>query len=147
MPEIVLTQFQSRNSYGDFLWMLHQEKYKNSLFIFNDNEEDMNSYKKGGGNACIRPFNFLGHIKNGFSIPRSAGIPTGRQGRGYTSLKEGKTSIDFSLNRISKLIEKYHYDKVFISVDQYGMIGNKIFHMPSSVKEYITRGIFAIINE
>ena len=34
--------FTKRNEYGDFLWMSKQEKYKNALFIFNDNIEHMN---------------------------------------------------------------------------------------------------------
>src|SRR5229473_2159509 len=70
-------------SYGDFGWMRSQTEYVDALFIFNDNEEQFLAHVSnpsdrsdfacgaGGGNARIRPWQCE-------TIPRSAGVPTGK---------------------------------------------------------------------
>lgn len=136
--KVVATQFTKRGRYGDYLWMITQPEYKKSLFVFNDDEEHMNSHAAGGGNACVRPFNFLGYTMQGLNFPRSAGIPTGRCRRGYRDIEEGQLSIDFAVQRIRELISKHKYDKLYFSVGDDGYIGCRIFHVPSPVREYIS---------
>jgi len=53
---------------GNFDRMIQDPKAKNCLFIFNDNIQDYNNNKSGGGNASIRPFK---------TQHKSWGIPTG----------------------------------------------------------------------
>ena len=71
--EVIGIKFTSCNQYGDFYWMCQQNKYSNSLYIFNDNEEYHNTNRRGAGNAIMRTFN----RHSDYEVPFSAGIPTG----------------------------------------------------------------------
>jgi hypothetical protein len=74
--------FSGRGQDGDFSWMIEQDRYKDALFIFNDNEGQYKEHRDnpgdltgpgcqpGGGNAVIRPYQCS-------TPPRAAGIPTG----------------------------------------------------------------------
>src|SRR5689334_9345207 len=53
MLQVIGTQYQGSNQYGDFNFMINSSDFANALFIFNDNEEDHNSNRRGGGNASI----------------------------------------------------------------------------------------------
>ena len=137
MSKLIFTQFTEKEKYGDFLWMIHQPEYRDCLFLFNDNEESMNSCYRGGGNAVIRPYNIIGFLSLGLEKPMSAGIPTGRLGRGYTNLIESQVSIDYSIERIRQNMNTYNYTKVFLSVGHDGIIGSNIFNVDDDVKYYI----------
>ena len=58
----VRSTFTSTGTQGDFGWMIEQDQYARSLFIFNDNEaqfkefhaNDPSGLLAGGGNAIIR---------------------------------------------------------------------------------------------
>jgi len=76
--EVIGIKFTSRNQYGDFYWMCQQNKYSNSLYIFNDNEEYHNANRRGAGNAIMRIFN----KHSDYDITLSAGIPTETLGEG-----------------------------------------------------------------
>ena len=105
---------------GDFEWMLTQLEHERTLFIFNDNEEQFGAFVKGesggftrgGGNAAIRPFRKM-------SPPRAAGVPTGKSGRGYSSLDEPtKAKIDHALAVITDLLETSNYDSIVFSANE-----------------------------
>ena len=59
---------------GDFDWMRKQDKYSNTLFIFNENVCDSldTTPHEGAGTAKLRPLGWRFQ-----SVPRAAGIPTG----------------------------------------------------------------------
>ncbi len=86
---VIPSTFSGSGQVGDFEFMLNQPEYERTLFIFNDNEEQFDAFvngqssgfSRGGGNAAIRPFRKL-------TPPRAAGVPTGKSGRGYSSLDE-----------------------------------------------------------
>jgi hypothetical protein len=46
MVKVIGIQFEGYNKLGDFNYMCELEEYKDTLFIFNDNEEYHNTCKK-----------------------------------------------------------------------------------------------------
>ena len=134
--------FNGRGKEGDFLWMIKSGKYPNSLFIFNDNEEEHNSCKVGGGNAVIRQFN-----KYSKGNVCSAGISTGNRfgNGGYSSLTdETKCTIDKCFEEIKELLATGQYSTVYYSADSSGLLGMSIFNIDISVREYITDNLLAL---
>ena len=125
---------------GDFEWMLTQLEHERTLFIFNDNEEQFGAFVKGesggftrgGGNAAIRPFRKM-------SPPRAAGVPTGKSGRGYSSLDElTKAKIDQAFAVITDLLETGNYDSIVFSANETKTdIGTGIFDVGADVRAYI----------
>ena len=137
---VIPSTYSGRGQSGDFEWMLNQPEYENTLFIFNDNEEQFDAFvneessgfTRGGGNAAIRPLR-----KN--SPPRAAGVPTGRSGRGYSSLDEPtKAKIDQALAVITDLLETGNYDSIIFSANETKTcIGTGIFDVGADVRAYI----------
>ena len=130
------------NQIGDFCWMIEQSEYQDTLFIFNDNEEQFLAHQqdpdsllgcaKGNGNAVIRPYQCQ-------LPPRAAGIPSGRQGQGYGSLTPShQRLIDQALRVIRSLIATGHYQRLIYSADPQGQsLGTGIFQVGEDVKAYI----------
>lgn len=134
---VIGVKYDSKNM--DFETMMFQEEYKNTLFIFNDNQVEHNSSKKGAGNAVIRPYNKY----SGLKFPKSAGIPTGNYRQGYQSLEEGLDDIDKSFDEIETLLKTGYYSNIVYSIDNYNnpLIGRGIFIISNDVKSYITKRI------
>lgn len=152
---IVGSSFKGSNKYGDFLWMINQSEFNDSLFIYNDNEEMHNMfYLNGAGNAVIRKYNK--HNVN-LNKPRSAGIPTGCMRmtnttnkmyyKGYKVLDDHvKSVIDNSIIEIKELISKYKYDRVFFSCNENNKLSTNLFVVSDDVITYITDQIYSIKN-
>lgn len=142
--KLTLSQFKVPHKKGDFTWMIEQPKYKNSLFIYNDNEESFLSKtnKAGGGNAAIRPYSKL-------IPPRAAGIPTGSlKNHGYIKLtSKVRKIIDSSIENIISIIEEYpHINQIICSSDSYGNLGTGIFNVGEDVKTYILTQLRTVVN-
>ena len=129
---------------GDFAWMQTQPDYVNTLFVFNDNEEQFDAFLNGqasgftagGGNAIARPWRKLDPVK-------SAGIPTGSLGRGY-SILDAKTQakIDQALQIIDGLLQLGIYDKLVFSADlTLTTLGTGIFNVCDAVRNYNFQGL------
>jgi hypothetical protein len=142
--EVVGIKYSQRNQYGDFLWMCQQNKYLNSLYIFNDNEEYHNTSRSGAGNAIMRKFNK--HSK--YEKPISAGIQTGTlNAGGYDKFtKEIKKTIDNAFEEIIELIKLHNYSTIYFSSELNGRLGTSIFTVNSKVIEYITSRIYKLSN-
>lgn len=140
--QIIGVKYTKSNTFGDFKWMCKQEQYKDSLFIFNDNEECHDNCYRGGGNAIMRQYNKYSDLE----IPISAGIPTGTLKKGgYTELTEYvKEQIDNAVIEIEELIQKYNYKVLYYSSEPNGLLGTGIFNVNESVLKYITHKIFNI---
>ncbi len=138
--QIYGTKYVKRGQVGDFDWMIQQPNYKNSLFIFNDNEEHHMSMRRGGGNAVIRPYN---RYNPSVINPLSAGIPTGTMLRGgYDFLtSENQKVIDDAINEIIELIKLHEYDSIYYSVGPDNVLGTGLFKVDKSVIEYIDKKI------
>lgn len=134
--EVIGTVFTKRNKYGDFLFMLKDPEYADSLFIYNENTELFisKSRKRGAGNAVIRPFRFT-------EPPRSSPIVTGtlREG-GFDGLTdEVKALIDAGIEEIKNKIKEWGFKRVFYSAEvENGIIGQNIFVIGYEVRKYIT---------
>jgi hypothetical protein len=132
---------------GDFEWMIKQPQYSDSLFIFNDNEEEFTaqSCSKGSGNAVIRPY----QCKN---PPRATGISTGSYKKGKVSLgyskldTNAKNIIDQGIGKFYRLLLTGRYTRVFFSSDKNGGLGTAIFQVGEDVKEYIVNEITDTVN-
>ena len=93
--QIYGTHYTKKDTFGDFNWMCNQVEYIDSLFIFNDNEENHNTHNYGIGNAIIRKYNK--HNKT-LSKPKSAGICTGTlKYKGYKELSEYNKNLIVSV--------------------------------------------------
>lgn len=138
------TFFEELGRHGDFAWMRTQPDHASTLFIFNDNEEQFNAYLNGkasgftagAGNAIARPWRLL-------SPPQSAGIPTGKNGKGYESLDtQTKLKIDQSLQVISDLIATDNYSQLVFSADStLTTLGRATFAVSTEVCEYIFKNL------
>ncbi len=139
----VRSTFTSTGTQGDFGWMIEQEQYARSLFIFNDNEAQFKEFHAnepsgllaGGGNAIIRPY-------QGGERPRAAGIPTG-DGVGYKQLDAHiKDVIDMALEHIEKLLASGNYDEIIYSYDSVeNTLGSGIFDIDIEVRNYIFQAL------
>lgn len=146
--EIVPLRFTAPGLIGDFNWMIKQKEYDDTLFLFNDNEEQfiafafMNQQPEGctpgGGNAVIRPYQC--------TIPiRAAGIPTGNRLGGYKNLQIAKPLIDRAFNHIRNLLNSGDYDRVAYSAAADGYsLGTAIFSPSQEVKDYIVDQIYKL---
>lgn len=123
----------------DFENLMNNEQFKNSLFIFNDNQSDHYSCKKGLGNAKMRIYNKYSH----YEYPKSAGIPTGYYRHGYSTINESREDIDNSFNEIIELLLTEKYDSIVYSIHDYTnpLIGTGIFDVGIEVRKYITKRI------
>jgi hypothetical protein len=139
----VRSTFTNTGTQGDFGWMIEQEQYARSLFIFNDNEAQFKEFHAnepsgllaGGGNAIIRPY-------QGGERPRAAGIPTG-DGVGYKQLDAHiKDVIDMALEHIEKLLASGNYDEIIYSYDSVeNTLGSGIFDIDIEVRNYIFQAL------
>ena len=141
-----LSVFIGKGKDGDFEWMIKQDEYARSLFIFNDNETQFKAFHAnqpaglsgGGGNAVIRPF-------QGGAHPRAAGIPTG-DGAGYQHLSAHvKGVIDEALFYIESLLKSGRYNEIVFCTDSTGQtIGSGIYDIDHAVKNYIFQGLMGL---
>jgi len=134
------THYIKKDTFGDFNWMCNQVEYNDSLFIFNDNEENHNTNNYGIGNAIIRKYN---KYNKTLSKPKSAGICTGTlKNKGYKELLEyNKNLIDNNIDEIKQLIEKYKYKDIYYSVGKNNKLGTSIFKVGEDVIDYINEQI------
>jgi hypothetical protein len=110
------------------------------LFRFNDNEEQFLAFlrgqpaglRRGGGNAVIRPFRAT-------VPPRSAGVPTGRAGRGYDGLSPAVLRVvDRALDHVRGLLATGNYDTLYFSRSNVGRtLGTGIFEVAPEVCQYV----------
>ena len=132
--------YVGRGRDGDFSWMEKRPEHADTLFIFNDNEEqflffvrgETFGFSAGGGNAAIRPL-------RGEDPPRAAGVPTGRDQRGYQNL-DGPTKavIDQSLAVIQELVNTERYKRLIFSKDkELDTLGTELYGPVDEVKQYI----------
>jgi hypothetical protein len=144
--------FTSPNQVGDYSYMIKQPEYKNTLFIFNDNQKDYYTLNMGSGNAIIRPYNYYGWKRKGLTKPLSAGIPTGND-KGYTQLDmDTLFQINRAIDDIGTILEKFKsYDQIIYSGtnnqnprfkdDPEDLIGIGKYEVSKKVREYITQQI------
>lgn len=152
-PKVVPYIFRGPGKVGDFYWMIQQPQYENTLFLYNDNQEQFLQFMKylsdpsqkedscdaGGGNAIIRPYQCV-------NPPRAAGIPTGTSLEGgYTNLEQAKPVIDLAFDRIEQLLQTGLYREIAYSAGADGRsLGTVIFAPSKNVKEYIQNKIWAL---
>jgi predicted RNA methylase len=140
--KIIGTVYTRNGIEGDFDWQIRSKLYEDSLFLFNDNEEHNKLKKAGGGNAIIRKYNKYALPDR----PRSVGIVTGKDGRGYDKLTEDiKEAIDKTIEEVRDIIRRYKYKKVYYSaIEPNGLLGTSIFKVGKDVLEYITDRIHSL---
>ena len=110
--------------------MIKQNKYRASLFVFNDNEQQFihGPNTPGAGNAAIRPYKST-------KPPRAWGIPTGPN---YTKLTpKNRSLIDAAVRKIFQLAQEHGYKEVIYSSDKTGRLGSGIFVISDDVNNYI----------
>ena len=138
--KVIRSIYRGAGVSGDYLWMSNHPEFARALFVFNDNEEQFDAFvagkasgfTAGGGNAAIRPLRKL-------SPPRAAGIPTGKQGSGYSALDTPtKAKINEALAVIDALLKTGGYDQVVIPESKDGnTLGTGIFDVAPEVRDYI----------
>lgn len=148
--KVVGVLFVQAGEEGDFKWMRMQYKYRNTLFLFNENVVDSYSDKPlaGAGSAAIRPYTHRFVDK-----PRAAGIPTGWSvaSRGFTTFDFlTKKIIDWSFERIRTILHNdTEIDQIIFSCSSGDptRIGTSIFQLPEKIVSYISDGIAALADE
>ncbi|MGA0781033.1 MAG: hypothetical protein ACO3Q4_05770 [Ilumatobacteraceae bacterium] len=144
---VVPVVFEGPGQHGDFVWMRAQPEYANALFVFNDNEEQFVAFERGqpegvspgGGNAGVRPW-------RGENPPRSAGIPTGRRGRGYGSLDAKVTEVlGRAFAEIQALVDSGRYDTMVFSRDsRLEALGASIFAPDPLIRQLVYRALVRV---
>ena len=106
--DIIANKYVEGDGETDFTNII--ETTNDTLFIFNDNVQDSNTNKEGGGSCKIRPYNFLSTNKSVKAVGVSTGARPSPDGE-WKDLIEGndiypiyKSFIDRDLLRIIKLI-------------------------------------------
>ena len=138
--DVIPSVFTGTGKFGDWAWMREQAHWAHTLFVFNDNEEQFDSFvtgsasgfSQGAGNAIARPWRRL-------NPPMSAGVPTGKNGIGYQCFDvETKEKIDQSLTVIYDLLKTFYYDYLVFSSDETGRtIGTSTYEVDEQVLQYI----------
>jgi hypothetical protein len=138
--KVMPTFYCGSGKFGDWPWMKDQPVFAHNLFVFNDNEEQFDAYlaetefgySAGAGNAVARPWRRL-------NPPKSAGVPTGKNGIGYQHFDaETKEKIDQSLTVIYDLLKTFYYDYLVFSTDKTGKtIGTNTYEVDEKVLQYI----------
>ena len=139
--ELIPTSFIGNDTYGDFDWMIDQDTYGDSLFLFNENVESLyNGYqRRGKGNAVIRPYRYCKPSK---ALP----IPTGYIGINKEGWRGGfrkldlntKTHIDFAFDLIKDRLQDGDVNRVFYSSNGSNeRLGTSIFRVNEDVIDYI----------
>ena len=149
--QLIGSTFAGGGQPGDFTWMIRQPEYRDALFIFNDNEEQLRAYlldptsragsAAGGGNAAIRPYRSL-------DPPQAAGIPTGSHGSGYPRLTdEVRAVIAEALAVVADLVATGRYQRVIYSSEPGSTrLGTGIFEVGDDVKDHIVAGLQAVVD-
>lgn len=145
--EIVPLKYKKPGMYGDFLWMIENKDYDDSIFLFNENVESFyNGYKqKGKGNAVIRPYRYV-------SPQRAFPIPTGYMFICDEGYRGGFQELDFKTKKIIDdafyLLEKEiesrkDVKRIFYACSEDGMrLGTSLFKVDHTVLDYITNKIY-----
>ena len=135
--KVIPVTFKKRGQYGDFAWMIEQSEYQNSILIFNDNIEQHNTPIPGCGSSVIRQYN----QHSSLLIPRSYGIPTSSNGRGFQNSLDGTMNIlNFvAIEELKRLIKKHDYDTLYFPVkDEDKLFDCGIFDVYSNVRRAIS---------
>ena len=120
--------------------MTLMSRYRNSLFLFNDNFQQRNSFVKGNGNASIRP---LKKNKLSFGIPTGWSVNKG----GFAILDDQvKKCIDIAFEKIALIHSEKCYDAMYFSATSNGQLGYGTFSLCSEVIMYITDKLKSIYN-
>lgn len=140
--EVEGLQFRGGGRNGDFGWMIDRADYGDTLFVFNDNEEEFRKHLKhgaatakchpGGGVAKIRP-------RQCQADPQASGVPTGANGRGFASLTvDVRAVIDTAVDQMKLLLVTGRFRRIVYSAGPDGLIGTSIFTVGHDVRQYIT---------
>jgi hypothetical protein len=138
-PILLPSVYNPRLKDTSFEVMIEMSQYKNSIFIFNDDQHAFRySKERGRGNAVIRPYS------NAFGIP--TGVRRGRENIGYSSLNTfTKQIIDESLDLVRKVVCDNKYDYVIYSANRDGSLGTGYFVVCDDVKTYIVQQLNLIV--
>jgi len=135
-----------RTHRGNFDALLRRPEFAASLFVFNDNEREHATAKRGWGNASVRPWNRHGTAS---SFPRTHGIPTGVYRTGYARLDaHARRAIDGALEELQALLTAHpgRYESIVYSTqaEDDPLLGTGLFVVSSDVRKYITTRILAL---
>lgn len=144
--------YQDRDQIGDFSWMIKQPEFTKTLFVFNDEEEHYKYYwefragnkfyymacESGPDSASVRP-------QQCETTPRSYGIPTNKNGVGYSDLSVVKAELDKALTGLKIMLMRGDYDRVAMSMDDDGLIADEGKNLSLEVRKYITDGIYNVV--
>ncbi len=150
MVQLVGSTFTGAKQPGDFHWMIERDEFADTLFIFNDNEEQFRAFRSvprgasgcsaGDGNAVIRPYRCV-------DPPCAVGVPTGAHGQGYPELTpDARDVIDEALGVIDELLRTGRYERVIYSAAAGGELGTGIFDVGADVKAYIVDGLQRMVD-
>ena len=147
--------FSRKGCEGDFVWMLKQPQYANTLFIIAENFIDSirEDAEAGGGTAVLRPYSMYHRLPS--QPVRAAGVPTGwsTAAGGFSQMDNDvvRRAIDLSIERIVILLDKLtHFTSVIFSADRAApsMIGTGIFKktLGADVVAYISKQLHDLPN-
>lgn len=130
--------FDRKDPNTNFEVMIKDPKYKDVLFLFNDNFKDRNKNIQGGNSARIRPYTFQ-------TPPRAVGVPTGWsvETGGFKALTEQvKLAITAAFERVNTILHEFsHIRRVCYSCDASNpsQLGFAIFRPAPDVISFIQK--------
>ena len=138
-PQIIPVIYRSDDD-PNFLEMIKDEKYSDSLFLFKDSHDAHTTTIPSTNRGDLRPYNRYGEHRD---YPRSAGVVIGPTDNQVYS--DNLSMVYKSIDEIRELIEEYHYKRIFflalrgvfrplfanllISREDIGKITNKIYEL------------------
>lgn len=171
MIKVIKSQFIESGIVGDFEFMIKQPEYCQTLFVFNDNEEQFLSHllandnpygavqlklspmpqnpggnpcSEGGGNAAIRPYQCAPHR-------RAVGIPTGNyqpkspHHMGYSSLDgHVRQMVSYSMLQIEAMLASGRFTALAFSYSPETKLGGRIFKTAQTVRDFIVEELLRV---
>ena len=141
---------------GDFKWMMSQDQYKKTFFVFNDNEEQFDAYQAmvspvkaidkantgcqaGSGNAAIRP-------QQCEDPANAAGVPTGKDRKGYEKLDDAvKDKVKKAIAWIRESVAAGDFDTVvFSQARNAATLGSGTYQVAKEVRDYIFNSLLEL---
>lgn len=156
VQSVIQTKSHSREAQLEYVIL--NPGHENTLFIYPDDLETLETPMTGPGIQALRPYNRHGLYK---SRPRSVGIPTGTMAFGpFNKLTDigVKEAIDTALSHIRHIIASGHYTKIYFpaTIDDCGIgsgrFGQYVRHgrpppgarASIEVEDYITKSLLAL---
>ena len=119
-------------------YMIENNTYPNTLYLYYDNIEELCTYKSGKFSAIIRPYN---QFNPNNKIPLSCGIPVANKKGGFPKItKQVLVYLTLVFDDIQALIDKYQYTNIIVPMKD-NKLFTQVYYIGEDVSDFIIKKI------